>query len=259
MNKLILAAFFFFAFHLQSAFADLNECKHRVIFLPQTHASAFGNKNENYGTIESIAKSQSKIAEYLLKHKDLPIFSEQVDTTLTLVDFEKSGADSVIKEYRSLFKNGLISYEELNQEQKQKLAMAGADATLLMLGKVPILHKVVPNRQIQDQIFSEVQKFFLNLQRDGKKQISIDDPIFKLIYDKRENLALAEINAYFDVHPEQRDVILIYGRNHQFARHPEIFPSECILVPFSFQSDHTPRLQPISQQSRRVKYRTGIH
>jgi hypothetical protein len=220
-----------------NAVAGQSGCNHRILFLPQVHQSVVGDSpGVNAGSLEHVAQSQFKIAKFIERNSALPVFSEQVDTSFSTRGVSAIQLSQVNQEYSNLFPQGLPDkYDDLTQDQKQKLAVAGGELTQLMLGKIDTLNKVVPNRVIQDRIFSQISEHFKRHPNDGVK---FDSVIYQLIFDKREMLALSEINHYFEQNAGQRDVILVYGSLHDFSRFPKLFPPECILIPFDFQKDH---------------------
>lgn len=215
--------------------AGQTECKHRIIYLPQTHMSVVGGKQE-ISDVEELARSQFKIAKYLEKNPKLPVFSEQIDTTMTSKGIPEEKFNEATKEYRDLFPNGIpATLDEMSADQKSKLGKSGGDLTQFMLRKIETLNKTVPNRQIQNKLFADMTAHF---KKYPNQVVKFGSPTYKLIFDKRELLALDEINNYFKKNPEQRDVVLIYGSIHDFSRHPKSFPSECIVIPFDFQDDY---------------------
>lgn len=223
---------------LFSAFAQaqsVSDCKHRILLLPQTHASVLGGSlqvaPEN---ADKTARSQFAIAKYLEQHKDIPVFSEQVSTDQTVQtvspDFKRAGA-----QIKSMFPNGLPqSFDDLTDDQKNIIARAGGDAISFILRNTDMLHRVVENDQVQDQLIGKVSAWA------QKNPYATTPPpeIVNTIFNVRENLALDQINSYFKAHPSQRDVVLIYGSDHyySFRTHSDKFPAQCILVPYEFQS-----------------------
>lgn len=212
-----------------------SDCKHRILLLPQTHPTILGGslrvEPENF---DKTARSQFSIAKYLEQHKDLPVFSEQVssDKTLQTVspDFRKVAA-----QIKVMFPSGLpANFDSLTDDQKNVISRAGGDAISFILRNTDMLHRVVENDQIADQLIGKVSSWA------QKNPYATTPPpeIVNTIFNVREKMALDQINNYFKSNPKQRDVVLIYGSDHyySFRSHPEKFAAQCILLPFDFQS-----------------------
>jgi len=212
-----------------------SDCKHRILLLPQTHPTVLSGSlqvlPENF---DKTARSQFAIAKYLEQHKNLPIFSEQIssDKTLQTVspDFRKVAA-----QIKSMFPNGLPEkFDGLTDTQKNVISRAGGDAISFILRNTDMLHRVVENDQIEVQLIGKVSDWV------QKNPYSTTPPpeIENIIFNLREKMALDQINNYIKSHPNQRDVVLIYGSDHyySFLTHPDKFAPQCILVPFEFQS-----------------------
>lgn len=212
-----------------------SECKHRIILLPQAHANVLGGRLQVAPEdLDEIARSQFSIAKYLERHNSIPVFSEQVSSDITMqaisADFRK-----FIEKTKSMFPNGLPhGFESLNPEQKTILARAGGDAISFILNNTKVLHRVVENDQIQDELIDKVSTWYKN----NPNATTVPYEILYIIFNVRENLALDQINNYFKSNPSQRDIILIYGYNHSdsFRTHQDKFPGNCILTPYGFQS-----------------------
>jgi hypothetical protein len=213
-----------------------SDCKHRILLLPQTHPTVLSGSlkiaPENF---DETARSQFSIAKYLEQHKDLPVFSEQVssDKTLQTVspDFRKVAA-----QIKSMFPNGLPSnFDELTDDQKNVISRAGGDAISFILRNTDMLHRVVENDQIEYQLIGKVSGWA----QKNPEATTAPPEIVNIIFNVRENMALDQINNYIKSHPNQRDVVLIYGSDHyySFLSHPDKFAAQCVLVPFEFQSE----------------------
>ncbi len=220
-----------------SAMSASSDCKHRIIYLPQTHESVMGSSVKvNEEGLDEISRSQFKIARYIGNNPGLPVFSEQVDTDISVTMLSSSRLAPVGKEYEALYGKSIpATYEELTPTQKQKLARAGGELTQFMLRKIEKLHKVVPDAQTQDDLFRSISE---GLKNQTTGTVEFGSALYQLIFDRREILALTEINKYFKANPFQRDVVLVYGSIHDFSRHPRVFPPQCILIPYEFQKDH---------------------
>jgi hypothetical protein len=132
--------------------------------------------------------------------------------------------------------------------------VAGGDAISLMMGYTSILHRVVPNEQLQNQIIDKVQIW--QVSHPGVKYYPPE--ISKLVFQTRENWALDQINNFFRKNPETRDVILIFGKDHNFKNYANKFPPECIFTPDgffipsdnpSFPTDNSPYANPTDKAS----------
>ena len=208
------------------------KCNKSIIFLPQTHADVIqGGRKIPAEFAEEIAQSQFLIAKFLEAHSNIPIFSEQVDTDQSL----KNASPDLLKLaviYHQVFPNGVPSnYSALNQDQKFRLSDGGADATELLLGKIPLLHKVVANEQEQNSFFDPL----IDWVKKHPNQPFPPDLDHRILYD-REEAALREINQFFSTHPAEKQVILIYGAAHNFFAHSNSFDPSCIKVPPNFHS-----------------------
>ncbi len=137
-----------------------------------------------------------------------------------------------------MFPNGLPQkFDSLTEEQKTVIARAGGDAISFILRNTDMLHRVVENDQIEDQLIGKISTWAQKNPYATTPPPDIENTIFNV----RENLALDQINNYIKANPSPRDVILIYGSDHSysFRSHSDKFPAQCILVPYEFQSAMT--------------------
>jgi hypothetical protein len=136
---------------------------------------------------------------------------------------------------KSVFPDGLPNdCNKMTDLQKIKMVGNGADFIELMRQKITVIHRVVEDDQAQEQLFAPVKKWF-SLHPGAMQAYSSE--IASVIFDEREKLALQQINSYFAANPQQQDVILMYGSDHNFSLYPNLFPPQCVLVPFDFQKD----------------------
>lgn len=214
--------------------AHAEDCKHRILFLPQTHASIMGEQLQvTPEWFNATVQSQFKIATYLKQHKDLSVFSEQVSSETTMKTVSPDFLE-VTKQIRSIFPNGLpVNFQTLTDQQKTIFAKAGGDAMTFMFGDIQEIHKVVESDQVEDELIGKVTTWV----KQHPYATEYPPEISNIIFNIREGLALDQINQFFAKHPEQRDAILIFGNLHDFRTHPDKFPPQCVLTPFEFQSD----------------------
>lgn len=217
--------------------AQANECKRRIIFLPQSHAAdeLTGAQTSEVKNSE-VAASQLKVASYIERFPQIPVFSEQAadkDYSWDMVPADKRA--ELRSTFNQVFPAGLPgSPHALTDSQKQKLVNNGGDFVQLIRGRVSVLHRVVENRADLDAIFNPIKSWFST---HSSHSVSYPPEIGSLVYGAREKAALTQIQNYFSKNTSQRDAILIYGSNHSFRFYPDQFPPECIVIPPEFQND----------------------
>ena len=225
-----------FAGVLGASAAHADDCKHRILFVPQTHASIIGGSLQvSPDWFEQTAQSQFNIAKYLSQHKELPVFSEQISSDKSMQTVSDDFKKIIPPTVKNLFPHGLpANYADLTMDQKTFLAKAGGDLLSLVLGQTPILHRVVESDQVENSLIGNVSTWAQQHPTATEYPPEISD----IIFTQRENLALDQVNNYFASHPSQRDAILIFGSDHgaSLHAHADKFPSQCILTPFEFQS-----------------------
>lgn len=243
-------------FSLAASIANAEDCKHRIVFLPQTHAAdeltgAQTSEEQN----NRVAASQLKVASYIERFPQLPVFSEQAaaqDFSWEMVPQDKRTA--LRSMFNQIFPQGLPdSPYKLTEIQKQKLINNGGDFVQLIRGRTRVLHRVVENQQELDRIFDPIKAWF---KTHPSRDVSYPPEIGSLVYGAREKAALSQVQKYFSQNPNQRDVILIYGSNHSFRFYPEDFPPQCIVIPPEFQSDWNGRLRSGPEGFSRVTNKT---
>ena len=91
------------------------------------------------------------------------------------------------------------SFSELSTQQQERLAFAGGEAVVFLLGKVSDLHKVVPSREAQDRIFEKIKVLEAAVQISGPVRFRT------LQTDNRHSraLALTEIKDFFAENPAE--------------------------------------------------------
>lgn len=210
--------------------AVADECEYRIIFLPQIHRNVIDSRLGETN-IEEVAKSQFHIAKIILENSEVPIFSEQVDENIIASKIE-GDLRLAGEKIKFIFPFGIPeNFESLSIKQKEQLAFAGADFVLLFIHKIQVLYKVVENRSVSDAIFARINELMGELKPSDK--IDSYSELMILVDDVREKAALNEIKKYFNLNPKEKSAFLIYGKNHNFRRHDDIFPGKCIKTPQS--------------------------
>lgn len=235
--------FFFLAISLSISAVIAKECRHRIIFLPQFHSSDYEKKklltNEQK---RLILDSQFRIAKYIEKHPNIPIFSEQTaNNDFSLNRLAVADQNLLKKYYHQIFPNGLPqNFGFLNDLQKQKLFNYGGDFVQVILGHVQILHKVIDNEKEKNEIYGPIQKW---LDSSHSSTDSYPPEIGRLAYGARERAALLQAKKYFSANQNQKNAIMIFGLNHNFGFYQDIFPPECVIIPNEFKDDWYGRMR----------------
>lgn len=231
MRGLFLAIFFSLFFQKTHAI----ECKHQIIFLPQTHApdiKLFKKSRTNFDRNEVIS-SQYSIAKYIDENSQIPVFSEGASAAKNLIWKDLTEKQKVeIRDFaRQVLPNGLPdSIHTANESEKSIFYKVDAASLEFIKEKIPAVYRVI-SPEDYEKVFGEIKKW---LQRNPGKPWTPE--IKKFVHDQRERLALAEIRKFFYDHPEQRDIILIFGSNHNFSIYPDLFDPSCVVVPYQFQA-----------------------
>ena len=219
------------------------ECKHRIVFLPQTHAAdkltgAQTSEDQN----NQVAASQLKIANYIERFPQVPVFSEQAESRDFSWEMLPQDKRAALRSYfNQIFPQGLPENPyRLTDIQKQKLINNGGDFVQLIRGRVSFLHRVVENEEALNKIFDPIKSWF---NTHPARYVAYPPEIASLVYGARERAALSQVRNYFSQNPTQKDVVLIYGSNHNFTFYSEDFHSECIVIPPEFQSDWNGRFR----------------
>lgn len=225
----------FLAFSSFQALAERSStCRHRIFFLPQSHAAdALTGAQLTQSELDLVAASQLRVAQFLERFPDLPVFTEQAAAQNFSWNMVSADQRSRIKNmYDRLFPRGLPSSPyELSEMQRKKLIDNGGDFVQLIRGKTSILRKVVENEEELNRIFNPIKQWFST---NPPRDIAYPPEIGRLVYGARERAALSQINNYFVQNPQQKHVILIYGANHNFQFYSDLFPPHCIHVPSEF-------------------------
>ena len=220
--------------------AEAKTCKHRIIHLPQSHSTDYAQRI-SVGQKDAIMESQFKIAQYIDRRPDLPVFSEQAtESTISINDFSQDIQHKLLQKGASYFPNGLPeNFTDLSDVQKEKLMSLGGEFIQVMRGKTKTLHSVVGSLERREKLYAPIDAWFKTV-----KPTTTGYPleIAEIVYTEREREALNQIKNHLEKNPKQQDVILIYGANHDFTRHPDVFPSECVVIPDQFKKDWNPAL-----------------
>jgi hypothetical protein len=223
-------------FTLVSAATPDATCPRRIVFLPQTHAPLELTYDDMSSDMRGdIARSQLKIVDYLDRHSPVPLFSEQ------MTQFDSDATDMPAEEIARLqkivddaFPHGFdIDPDDLTELQIQKLVDNGADTIQLMRRKLTLIHRVVKDATTFTRIFAPIDAWFAT--HDPPFPYSTE--IAARIYGMREREALGQIVKFFASHPDEPEVAIVYGSNHNFSFYSDLFPSECITVPPEFFLD----------------------
>ena len=223
---------------------DAKECGQRAIFLPQTHAAdELTGAQTTTEKNNQVAASQLKIANYIERFPNVPVFSEQAaakDFSITTIPQDKRVALRQMYD-QQIFPRGLPEkVESLNAVQKQKLIDNGGEFIQVIRGRTQTLHRVVEDEKALNDIFDPIKRWF-----DNKPPTNLPYPpeIGRLVYGARERGALSQLKKYFAANSSQKDFIIILGSNHNFSFYGDEFPPECVIIPEEFRSDWGGRLR----------------
>ena len=220
---------------LSSSLAET--CKHRIYFLPQTHASEYADPDRmDQQQMDKIVSSQLKIANFIDRFPGIPVFTEQAaEQDYTVSSFSAEQIGKIQKYMKSIFRGPLPeTITALNPVQKQKLYDNGGEFIQFMLGRLDTLHRVVRDKQKLDEIFNPINDWVAT---KPPRDIPYPSHIGGLVYGEREKEALIQVNKYLEENPRQKDVILIFGSNHSFQFYPKQFPPQCVYIPPEFRAD----------------------
>lgn len=239
IQTFILRAVFFAAYFSNPpvAFAEAAKCRQRILFLPQVHRSAVRSASElPERRLEQIAESQHRIALFISKNSNLPVFSEQIEKKISRKELDQKNKNlflSLNGSYKTVFPSGLPEhFENLSLEQKEKLVSSGGDVVSFMLEKTGNLYPVTGENEADEEVGKKVNAQLT--QRDLKQDLSAITELYDLVFRQRETMALKQIVEFFRKNPQQREAILVFGSMHDFRRYPHIFPEGCILIPEDF-------------------------
>lgn len=218
---------------IYSQLATANECKNRIIFLPQTHArdTQIFKHETTIENKDKVIESQFSITKYINENMYIPIFSESasVDKNLDwneLTEVQKKKAREFAK---MVFPKGLPnSLLELSTKEKSIFYEVDAASLFFIKEKIQRIYRVI-SPEDYEIVYGEITKW-INA-NPGKPWSS---NIEKLVLETRERLALYEILKFFNKNSNQREVILIFGSNHNFSIYPDLFDPNCVIIPNQF-------------------------
>ena len=216
---------------------DSGVCARSILFLPQLHEDQLTGLNSAALT-KMISQSQFAIATELFKHSNAPVFSEGTYAIMDLDWYRKNADDSesTIQKYKNAFPVGLPkSYSEMTVDQTYKIAKAGGDLTLLLLGLIPRIYPVATDATAEDNFFKISQAW---LQAHPGHDFSEDPQMDYIAMTRRERLALQQVDDFFAKNQNQNEVILIFGSNHVFTKYPDLFDPKCIRTGHTDVSEH---------------------
>jgi hypothetical protein len=205
------------------------ECHQRILFIPQIHTNQLSG-SDNPEVFQRVAEAQFEVARELISRKNIAVFAEGTYEPMTLDWYRSraSGGEEIIKNYRSSFPNSLSrTFGELNSDQRAKLVKAGGDLTLLLLGLIPKIYPIGSDQATENKFFSIAQQW---LSSHPGQSLSEDSKMRYLTFERRDRLALQEINNFFKANPNRREATLLYGADHNFKLYPDLFNPECIFI-----------------------------
>ncbi len=212
-------------------------CEHQLIFLPQMHKidEMTGLKlNEN--DVLKVAESQLRVAKYLeTLTTSTIVFSEQVSTEdFIWSDIEENQKKEIENLAHAVFPNGLpADITSASSQQIKILYKRGAAFVQMIRGRLGRIHRVFEDQKQADSVVTPLKTWFAT-NPDLTK--GYPPEIAELIYSKREEFALEQVNKKFLDNPDIKSAVLIYGGNHNFNFYPDLFPTSCISVPEEFQN-----------------------
>lgn len=259
-NKKTIKLFrYFLIFLLIQPALSFADCNHKIIFLPKSHAIDSMTALDSTQEIDNqVASSQFKIANFIEnKFPKTPIFTEQASANdFSLEQIPSDKREALKKYYLTIFPTGLPEkFSDLNDIQKKKLVDNGGEFVQLIRGKAQQLHRVIEDKSELESIFGPIQEWFKS---NPSRDKSYPPEIAEHVYGKREQAALNQVNKFFQTHPDEHYVILIFGSNHNFNFYPEQFPSSCISIPSEFQDDWKGRYRVGPEGFSQTKTNTDI-
>ena len=177
--------------------------------------------------INTIWESQYKILQYLISHPDYEIFSEAYcyDITQEIFDSSYTSNNDMVKTVlqpiflsmretcKALFPDGLPQKDQWNLKQKQFLAESGADAVLVLMGKLERIHAVA-DPETMAQILSAA---FPGLAQDDQNLIGSEGSPH--LFAARENEAIKKVQDFLNLFENKgKQVAVIFGALHDFVK-----------------------------------------
>jgi hypothetical protein len=156
---------------------------------------------------EMVARSQFKLAKFILANPDFEVFSEELCKDLTFESLKNSASDFDVD---SIFSNGIPNeYSEIKDLQKQCLAKLGASRVLFYLGYLKNVHKVIECKKI-----IKIRQDYEMLLKESN---GIETPHIKyLIHTKREAALAKEVNSFLESNPGKK-ILIVFGAGHELS------------------------------------------
>jgi hypothetical protein len=187
-----------------------------LVVLPQIHWTG-EKKDENPKKVDGVAPSQYQIARSIIENPGRAVFLESVPNDVTPEKREWPDRKVKAQEIKKLFPNGVPdSYSQLNQAQRETLAKNGAVSILWYLGVIDTIHRtyesVAEGTEVEEEIKAIVVKYAGNVSAVAEYNKELN----KVMYEKRERLALIQVDKFFNKHIST-SAFLVFGGNHGFS------------------------------------------
>lgn len=236
----VLAAFLCFSLNAVAQELCTYSLGKGIVYLPQFHWRPEFEGNPEI--TDSVARSQFAIAQAILKDKDRTVFQERLYDDVSEKDLQSSQMVSVVK---MIFPQGMpTSYSNLNDLQKKLLAEEGAAFVLMYLGEIKEIRKTFASKEQSnaiDQAIEAEAKPYGGLARAVQLRV---ESVMTLIFKKRDEAAVAEVNSYLRKNPGKK-IFLVFGGAHDFTPYfPDNFEQAKCPLPGLVP---TPRLAPTPQ------------
>lgn len=211
---------------------DASKCKKMIQFLPQIHSQHDDYAISKSNNLESIAKSQYKIAKYISARsaEKIPVFQEGVYSTMGS-DLLKSRMNDQILMLQNQSNQTLSrSYDQLSKDEKVSLAENSGAQIALIAGKIDKIFPTTPSERIGQERLDQIRAY----QTTHSTINNNDTEAIDLIFRDRDKWALNQVINYFNTHPESKEAILVFGASHVFDMYDQMVPGLCIGIPPQF-------------------------
>lgn len=220
-----------------SAGSEDSSCRYNVVFVPQlgNHEVLTLNEQKTYSDNE-LGASQIDVINYLRAESDYAVFAEQLGQTISIEDELRSRYLATIKNYHEVFPLGVPrALTSLSQAQLELLIKNGGAYASLMTEERESLNGVTLTQQIYDNQKAGIETALNEHLLDGKRRpVELGTDLYKKFYFDRERSALTQIRDYVLANPRTTRVILVHNSKLNFARHPDLLPAKCVLIPADF-------------------------